>query len=87
MRKFIYFTTINLFVFICNVVHANENGAIDAEIRVIHSPEEFQSRQNLPYFHGISSESAGSKVLSMNLVIIPPGAQADAHFHDGFESP
>jgi uncharacterized RmlC-like cupin family protein len=66
--------------------HAGEDIIINSEIIVIQSPEELRSKQNLPYFHGISSESAGSKVLSMNLVIIPPGAQADAHYHDGFES-
>lgn len=67
-------------------VFAGGEGISDAEIVVIQSPEELRSKQNLPYFHGISSETSGSKVLSMNLVIIPPGGQAEAHYHDGFES-
>lgn len=86
MRKFIYFTTINLFLLYCHVISASEYGTVDADIIVIHSPQEFKSRQNLPYFLGISSASAGSRILSMNLVIIPPGAMADAHYHDGYES-
>ena len=67
-------------------VHPENNKIEDSEVIVIQTPEKLRSKQNLPYFHGISSNSAGSKVLSMNLVIIPPGAQADAHYHDGFES-
>jgi len=67
-------------------IFADKDRIDDAEIIVIQSPEELQSKQNLPYFHGISSQNTDSKVLSMNLVIIPPGGQANAHYHDGFES-
>ncbi len=67
-------------------VFADNDRVNDAEIIVIQTPEELNSKQNLPYFHGISSQNTDSKVLSMNLVIIPPGGQADAHYHDGFES-
>ncbi len=58
----------------------------DGDIVVIKTPEELVAKQKLPYFHGISAETANSKVLSMNLVMIPPGAQAEAHYHDGYES-
>jgi len=58
----------------------------DAEVITIRSPVEINSVQKLPYYVGISEETAGSKVLSMNLVIIPPGGKAEAHYHNGFES-
>ena len=62
------------------------NEVLDGDIIVIKTPEELTSKQKLPYFHGISAQTAGSKVLSMNLVMIPPGAMAEAHYHDGYES-
>jgi uncharacterized RmlC-like cupin family protein len=44
------------------------------------------SMQGLCNFIGISAETAGARGLAMNLVVIPPGGQAKAHFHDGFEA-
>ena len=44
------------------------------------------SRQQLPYFVGVSGESAGATAISMNLVIIPPGGAAAPHFHCGYET-
>lgn len=86
MHKIIISGMLLIGLFYSLPVFADNDRIIDAEIIVIHSPEELLSKQNLPYFHGISSQNTGSKVLSMNLVIIPPGGQADAHYHDGFES-
>ncbi len=67
-------------------VFANDDSISDAEVITIRTPVEINSVQKLPYYVGISAETAGSKVLSMNLVIIPPGGQAEAHYHNGFES-
>ena len=44
------------------------------------------SRQGLPNFVGVSAETAGARGLCMNMVIIPPGGQAEPHYHDGFET-
>ena len=44
------------------------------------------TKQNLPYYVGISTETAGAKGLSMNLVVIPPGGSPKAHFHKDFET-
>ncbi len=44
------------------------------------------TKQNLPYYVGISKETAGAKGLSMNLVVIPPGGSPKAHFHKDFET-
>lgn len=42
--------------------------------------------QRLPNYVGISEATAGSKGISMNMVVIPPGAKSDPHFHDGYET-
>jgi uncharacterized RmlC-like cupin family protein len=42
--------------------------------------------QKLPYFVGISGATAGSKGISMNLVIIPAGGSAEPHFHRDYET-
>jgi uncharacterized RmlC-like cupin family protein len=58
----------------------------EQQLVIIKSPSEILTRQRLPNFVGISGKTAGAKGLSMNLVIIPPGAAAEAHFHKGYES-
>jgi uncharacterized RmlC-like cupin family protein len=57
-----------------------------ADIITVRPPSDTMSRQGLPQFVGISAGSAGAKGLSMNLVIIPPGAAAKPHLHRGYES-
>ena len=50
-------------------------------------PKEYiTTKQNLPYYVGISQETAGAKGLSMNLVVIPPGGSPKAHYHKDFET-
>ncbi len=44
------------------------------------------TKQGLPNFFGVSRASAGSTGLAMNLVVIPPGGRANAHYHAGFET-
>ena len=44
------------------------------------------TKQNLPYFVGISQETVGAKGLSMNMVVIPPGGSPKAHYHKDFET-
>jgi uncharacterized RmlC-like cupin family protein len=44
------------------------------------------TRQGLPYFLGICETTSHARGLSLNLVIVPPGAAAEPHFHDGFET-
>jgi uncharacterized RmlC-like cupin family protein len=47
---------------------------------------ETMTRQRLPYFTGISGDTAGSTGLSMHMVVIPPGARAEPHSHAGYET-
>ena len=58
----------------------------DAELITIRPDTEVMTCQKLPYFIGISEQTTGSTGLSMHLVVIPPGANATPHFHQGFET-
>lgn len=60
--------------------------AIDGEIVTVRPDAETLTRQRLPYFVGISEATAGSKGISLNLVIIPPGGAAEPHFHRDYET-
>lgn len=56
------------------------------EVVTIRPDAETPTRQNLPYFVGISGSTAGTKGISMNLVIIPPGGTATPHLHKDYET-
>lgn len=56
------------------------------EIVTVRPTAEVMTRQRLPYFVGISGATAGTTGLSMNLVVIPPGASAEPHFHKDYET-
>lgn len=42
--------------------------------------------QGLHYSRGISAESAGATGICMHLGIVPPGAAAEPHLHEGHET-
>lgn len=44
------------------------------------------TRQALPYFIGISGQTAGAIGLSMHIVVIPPGGHSEPHLHVGYET-
>ena len=44
------------------------------EVRPIRPDREVLTRQQLPYFVGISGQTVGASGMSMHLVTIPPGA-------------
>lgn len=44
------------------------------------------ARQRIPYFVGVSEGTVGSRGLSMQLVIIPPGGAAVPHIHQDYET-
>jgi uncharacterized RmlC-like cupin family protein len=58
----------------------------DAITAIRPAPDALATRQGLPYFVGISGQSAGSQGLSMHLVVIPPGARSEPHLHEGHET-
>ena len=56
------------------------------EIRVIRPEPQPTERQRLDYFLGVSGETCGATGLAMHLVVVPPGAAAEPHSHDGYET-
>jgi uncharacterized RmlC-like cupin family protein len=56
------------------------------EIRVIRPQPTAAGRQQLDYFLGVSAETCGAAGLAMHLVVVPPGAAAEPHSHDGYET-
>lgn len=66
----------------------NDDKVIESseDIVTVRPDSEIISKQQLPYFVGISGDTAGSKGISMNLVVIPPGGSAKPHLHKGYES-
>jgi uncharacterized RmlC-like cupin family protein len=65
--------------------HQNRSTA-SAKIITVRPETETMTRQHLPYFVGISGVTAGTKGLSMSLVIVPPGGAAEPHLHRGYET-
>jgi uncharacterized RmlC-like cupin family protein len=57
-----------------------------SELRVIRPDSAATGRQHLDYFLGVSSDTCGSTGLAMHLVVVPPGASAEPHLHDGYET-
>lgn len=62
------------------------NSTQQQQIRVLRPEKEVMTRQRLPYFIGVSAATAGATGLSMHMVVIPPGARADPHMHEGYET-
>ena len=77
---------LNASVLLLSALAAAPAATEEQQLRLIKSPPEIMTRQGLPNFVGISADTAGARGLSMNLVIIPPGARAEPHSHQGFES-
>jgi uncharacterized RmlC-like cupin family protein len=57
-----------------------------ATVVTVRPPAEIMTKQQVPYFLGISAATAGSRGLCMHLVSIPPGAAAEPHVHRGYET-
>ncbi len=56
------------------------------DIVTVRGVDQIGSKQELPIFPGISDKTAGATGLSLLKVVIPPGATAKAHVHNGYES-
>jgi uncharacterized RmlC-like cupin family protein len=56
------------------------------DVQAIRPDREVVTRQRLPYFLGISGSTVGATGLSMHMVVIPPGARAEPHIHQGYET-
>jgi uncharacterized RmlC-like cupin family protein len=63
-----------------------EKSQAQQQVIALHPGEEVMTRQGLPYFIGISGQTAGARGLAMHMVVIPPGAAARPHIHVGYET-
>lgn len=57
-----------------------------ANVQAVRPEHEVLTRQQLPYFVGISGSTVGSAGLSMHMVVIPPGGRSQPHSHIGYET-
>jgi len=55
-------------------------------VRAIRPRADVPTRQGLPYFLGVSAQTAGASGLSMHMVAIPPGARSAPHSHRAYET-
>jgi uncharacterized RmlC-like cupin family protein len=64
----------------------SDASASGQRVRAIKPLREVETRQRLPYFLGVSGQTVGATGLSMHMVVIPPGARAEPHIHQGYET-
>jgi uncharacterized RmlC-like cupin family protein len=53
---------------------------------VIREGEPFVGKQGLTYRMGLTGATAGTRDICMTVLVVPPGARAKAHAHDGIET-
>ena len=58
----------------------------EPKVQNVRPDREVMTRQRIPYFIGISGQTVHATGLSMHLVVIPPGGQAEPHIHVGYET-
>ena len=54
--------------------------------KVIRSGDAYQGRQGLTYLAGLTGATVGSRAICMTLVVLPQGARAKTHLHEGIET-
>lgn len=59
---------------------------LTGEIVTVRPEHSIDSIQHMPNYVGISQMTAGARGISMNIVVIPPAAKAQPHYHQGFET-
>lgn len=55
-------------------------------VRVIKPGRTYVGKQGITYGAGASAETVGAKRVCMNVMPMPPGAKAKAHYHQGIET-
>ena len=65
---------------------ATQEAARSQSVVKVRPDREIATQQRLPYFVGLSARSAGTRELSMYLIVVPPGGHAEPHSHRGYET-
>ena len=55
-------------------------------VAVVRPGQTYRGRQGVTYGAGASAETVGASAICMNVMPIPPGAVAKAHYHEGIET-
>lgn len=61
-------------------------GATKDSVRKIEPGKTYAGKQGITYGAGASTETVGTKRICMNVMPIPPGARAKAHYHRDIET-
>lgn len=56
------------------------------QVRLISPGQTYRGKQGITYGAGASTETLGTKKICMNVMPMPPGAKAKAHYHKGIET-
>ena len=55
-------------------------------VTVVHPGQSYVGKQGITYGAGASAETVGAQNICMNIMPMPPGAVAKAHYHEGIET-
>jgi len=55
-------------------------------VKVVKPGQTYEGAQGITYGAGASMETVGAKGICMNVMPIPPGGRAKAHYHEGIET-
>ena len=55
-------------------------------VRVVSPGRTYVGKQGFTYGAGASAETVGARQICMNILPMPPGARARAHYHQGIET-
>jgi len=55
-------------------------------VRVVSPGQTYVGKQGITYGAGASAETVGAEKICMNVMPMPPGARAKAHYHEGIET-
>jgi uncharacterized RmlC-like cupin family protein len=61
-------------------------GSATDRVRVVGPGQTYLGKQGFTYGAGASAETVGAARVCMNILPMPPGARAKAHFHQGIET-
>ena len=60
--------------------------AATGRVKVVAPGQTYVGKQGITYGAGASAEKVGAEKICMNVMPMPPGARAKAHYHDGIET-
>ena len=63
-----------------------ETSTRSAACRLVRGGPDFVGKQALTYSPGVSAESVGARAIHLQIVTIPPGGRAKAHYHADHET-